>query len=214
MKLLKFVFFIAAFTALPLLSETTKHHAEEEVSPNEDLMQEHGLLSRLLLIYEEVARKIDNGERYNAESLKRAATIVHTFLEGHHEKIEEKYIFPKLEEKKQYRELVSILKAQHGIGRKITTYIMDHASDADAPLAVNLYTYANMFRPHAAREDTIVFPAFRKMVSQKEYEELAEIFEEEEEELFGKDCFERFVAEITEIEKELGIHDLNEFSAK
>ncbi len=33
------------------------------LSPNEDLMQEHALLSRVLLVYEEVVRRAENGER-------------------------------------------------------------------------------------------------------------------------------------------------------
>ena len=33
--------------------------AVEEVAPSEDLMREHGVLSRLLLIYEEIIRRCE-----------------------------------------------------------------------------------------------------------------------------------------------------------
>ncbi len=34
-----------------------------------------------------------------------------------------------------------------------------------------------MYRPHEAREDTILFPALRKLVSKNEYHSLGEKFE-------------------------------------
>ena len=46
-----------------------------------------------------------------------------------------------------------------------------------------------MYRPHAAREDTVLFPAFRKLVPKKQYGELGEQFEDKEHELFGKAGF-------------------------
>ena len=35
---------------------------EEEVSPPEDLMREHGILKRVLLVYEEAIRRIDTNQ--------------------------------------------------------------------------------------------------------------------------------------------------------
>lgn len=37
-------------------------HDEQEVSPGEDLMREHGVLKRVLLIYDEAGRRIDAGK--------------------------------------------------------------------------------------------------------------------------------------------------------
>jgi cytochrome c peroxidase len=45
----------------PSLGPTSAPEALAGFPPNEDLMQEHALLSRLLLIYEEVARRMDAG---------------------------------------------------------------------------------------------------------------------------------------------------------
>src|SRR5262245_30428277 len=38
------------------------NHEEAEVTPGEDLMQEHGVLERVLLVYDEAARRIEHGE--------------------------------------------------------------------------------------------------------------------------------------------------------
>jgi len=71
-----------------------------------------------------------------------------------------------------------------------------------------------MYEPHEAREDTILFPAFRKIVSAHEYDALGDDFEKKEHELFGADGFERMVDRVAAIEKKLGIYDLARFTPK
>jgi hypothetical protein len=41
-----------------LIGQKSKEEDEEEVTPAEDLMREHGLLKRILLIYDEVESRI------------------------------------------------------------------------------------------------------------------------------------------------------------
>jgi hypothetical protein len=48
---------------------------EEEVSPAEDLMREHGLLNRVLLVYEEVDRRLKARTEFDPQILARAAGI-------------------------------------------------------------------------------------------------------------------------------------------
>ena len=74
--------------------------------------------------------------------------------------------------------------------------------------------FIQMYRPHAAREDTVLFPAFRSIVSPREFDELGEKFEDREKELFGKEGFEKMVNSVGEIEKKLGIDDLSKFTPK
>ena len=70
-----------------------------------------------------------------------------------------------------------------------------------------------MYRPHAAREDTVVFPAWKKIMTPDKYHEMSEKFEDIEHEMFGEDGFEKAVRQITEIETELGMADLSLFTA-
>ena len=70
-----------------------------------------------------------------------------------------------------------------------------------------------MYRPHAAREETVLFPAFREVVGRSGYRELGEEFEEKEHQLFGERGFEHNVSEIARLEAALGIHDLARFTA-
>lgn len=69
-----------------------------------------------------------------------------------------------------------------------------------------------MYRPHESREDTILFPAFRKIVSRSEYDSLGEEFEKNEHRLFGSDGFETMVNKVAPIEKQLGIYELSQFT--
>ena len=69
-----------------------------------------------------------------------------------------------------------------------------------------------MYRPHAAREDTELFPAFREVVGRPGYQELGEQFEDKEHQLFGERGFANTVAEIARLETSLGIADLASFT--
>ena len=71
-----------------------------------------------------------------------------------------------------------------------------------------------MYRPHESREDTVLFPAIRKIVSKNEYFALGEDFEHKEHELFGQDGFDTMVEKVATIEKQLGIYDLSQFTPK
>ena len=66
-----------------------------------------------------------------------------------------------------------------------------------------------MYEPHAAREDTVLFPQLHIVWGSKEFEKMGDVFEREEDRLFGDDGFEKMVGRVAVIEKELGIYDLN-----
>jgi hemerythrin superfamily protein len=69
-----------------------------------------------------------------------------------------------------------------------------------------------MYCNHAAREDTIVFPAWKKTLSEKQLEELGDKFEEIEHQQFGEDGFDDAEKQISGIEEQLGLADLAKFT--
>lgn len=75
-----------------------------------------------------------------------------------------------------------------------------------------IHALIRMYRPHAAHEDTLLFPAFRRIVSQHEFEDIGEEMERKEHTLFGGDGFELYVDKVARIEKELEIHRLGQFT--
>lgn len=192
---------------------------EEMVSPNEDLMREHGLLNRMLLIYDTAIMRIGNKEEFNTDYIHRSATIVHDFVEDYHEKLEENYLFPHLEKAKRLTDLTATLRRQHRGGRKLTERLLALTKngcalkgDDSQQLVAALTAFNTMYRPHEAREDTILFPAFKEVVSKHEYDSLGEDFEKREHEKFGEDGFVTMVDRVASIEKQIGIYDLDRFT--
>jgi hemerythrin-like domain-containing protein len=192
---------------------------EERVSPGEDLMREHGVLNRVLLIYDETTRRLAGQDDPNVEVVTAAAALIRRFIEGYHEKLEETQLFPRFEKAGKLVELVTVLRRQHTAGRKVTDEILKLAvsetvgNAADRTrLAESLRKFVRMYRPHEAREDTVLFPAFHELVGQKEYERLGEQFEDKEHELLGESGFEKAVAEVAQLEQALGIFDLAKFT--
>lgn len=194
---------------------------EEDISPSEDLMREHGVLERVLLIYEEGLRNITVREKKQVAvaAIAGGAGIVRRFIEDYHERLEEDFLFPRLEKAGKQVELVQVLKAQHQAGRRLTDstqHLATTARSIDTALRAQLRDviapFIRMYRPHAAREDTVLFPAMRQVVSAHEYDALGEEFEKREHQLFGEDGFERIVEEVAQLERQLGIADLQRFT--
>jgi len=194
---------------------------EAEVSPPEDLMREHGVLSRILLIYEEGIHRLESAPKDLPPAvIGAAAGIVRRFVEDYHEGLEETHLFPRFEKAGRLTELVATLRAQHRSGRLLTDDSRRLASDTGLAesagreaLADALRRFIRMYRPHAAREDTVLFPALRRIVTPHEFGALGEEFERQEHELFGDDGFERIVDEVAGLERQLGIDDLDRLTA-
>jgi len=118
-------------------------------------------------------------------------------------------------------DLVKVLRAQHQAGRQVTDVSMRFANlqslkneSERRQLIASMQQFIRMYNPHEAREDTVLFPAFRKIVSAHEFDALGEDFEKKEDELFGEDGFEKVVDKVAGIEKQLGIYDLAQFTPK
>jgi hemerythrin-like domain-containing protein len=170
-------------------------------------------LERVVIIYDTAALRIERSEPLDPAVLTQAAGVVRRFVEDYHERTEEKFVFPRLQAAGREAALVAILLRQHERGRQLTDEISRRAgAGIDAELARALRSFGHMYRAHAAREDTVVFPAFRDIVRGAEYRELGEQFEEREHQLLGKQGFEGAVAEVARLEAQLGIADLASFT--
>ncbi len=193
----------------------------DEISPAEDLMREHGVLNRILLIYDYHLHKLAAKQTFDGSVLASAADIIRHFVEEYHEKLEEDFLFPRFRKAGKLVPLVDTLVAQHKAGRELTAQIRELASTATLKyvsdtdkLADALRSFLRMYRPHEAREDTVLFPAFRSVVSPHEYDALGDDFEKKEDELFGEEGFFKVVDQVAELEKRLGIYDLSQFTPK
>jgi hemerythrin-like domain-containing protein len=193
-----------------------KDEKPEDVGPTEDLMREHGVLNRVLLVYDHFIYQIDQKQDFKPELVAGAASIIRRFVEDYHERQEEQFLFPRFEKAGVLTDLVPVLKAQHQAGRKLTDQVTSLANargtDDRAKLAQVLRQFVRMYRPHEAREDTVLFPELRKIVSAREFDALGEQFEKNEHKQFGADGFEMYRDKVADLEKQLGIYDLAQFT--
>jgi hemerythrin-like domain-containing protein len=202
--------------------EKEKEKHDEKISPAEDLMREHGVLNRILLIYDEHLRMLSAKKPFDGSVLVSAADIVRHFVEEYHEKLEEDFLFPRFRKAGKHVKLVDTLQSQHKAGRDLTAKIREIAATAtlkyvstdSEKLSDALRAFLRMYRPHEAREDTVLFPAFRFIVSPHEYDSLGEDFEKKEDQLFGDEGFFKVVDQVAQLEKKLGIYELAQFTPR
>jgi len=203
----------AASANKPNTEEKEQKDEDEDVGAVEDLMREHGVIRRILVVYRESAARLRaKPGSVPAAALHDAAQLMQTFAENYHEKqLEEVHLF--LAVKKAGGAVVALIDplfAQHQRGRELTEYLLSvtrgtlGAGNAE-PLAHALEGFARMYEAHAAQEDTIVFPAWKKSLSKKQLSELGELFEDIEHKTFGKDGFDDANEKIAAIEATLGL---------
>ena len=197
--------------------------APAEVTANEDLMREHGVLRRALIVYRETAARLkQDPASVPAEALEKTALLFRVLGEDYHEKkLEEVYILPVIQKfRGPAAGYVDVLLAQHARGREITDYVLSVTkgdrvpSNAVGPLVSAMESFARMYEYHAAIEDTVVFPSWKASLGEAELDELGAKFEEIEAEHFGgDDGFEAAVSRMLEIEASLGLGNLETFTA-
>ncbi|HEY3929791.1 MAG TPA: hemerythrin domain-containing protein [Candidatus Koribacter sp.] len=194
---------------------------EPEVTATEDLMREHGVIRRALLIYAELVPKLrtDPGS-VDPAALHKTAELFRTFGEDYHERqLEEQHIFPVVRKmnKAKLTDYADVLTAQHQRGREITEYVLavtngkigkQHADE----LIKIFEAFPLMYQNHAAREDTIVFPAWKTNFTNKQLDEIGDQFEAIEHKTFGKDGFDDAEETISKIEATFGFTDIAQFT--
>lgn len=194
----------------------------KENSAVEALMREHGVLRRCFLVYRESAGRLRiDPAGVDAGALNETAKLFRDFGEDYHQKkLEEAHIFPRIRNQVPHAAAsVDTLILQHQRGREITDYVLSATSSAkiaatDAEsLARAFDSFEVMYANHAAREDTLVFPAWKAAVSSKEIAEAGELFEDIERAEFGTDGFEDALKRIASAEEKLGLAALAQFTA-
>jgi hemerythrin-like domain-containing protein len=192
------------------------------VTANEDLMREHGVLRRILVVYRETAARLRAGAAgFDLGAVGDAAKLFQTFGEDYHEHgLEEQQIFPTVRNTGgEAATLVDPLLAQHERGRQITRFIQSScasgklAAGSGRVLARALEGFARMYEAHTAYEDTIVFPAWKNTMSKAQLDAAGDRFEDIERKTFGGNGFKMAVEQIAAIERRLGLHDLALFTA-
>ncbi len=186
------------------------------ITPGEDLMGEHGIVRRIMVVWTEIDGPLRRGEPIDASALASSVDVLQWFIERYHERVEEEQVFPRLEHAGREVALVHTLRAQHEIGRAVTRELSERiAAGIDettrAPIADRLGDHARMYAAHASREDTIVFPALRDIVGDG-WAELGEQFDQHEDRTIGEGGLARALAQVEAVERAFGLSDLATFT--
>ena len=119
----------------------------------------------------------------------------------------------------QLKPTVSTLLLQHARRRELTQLILaESGGSGSLPMAAAdrvanaMAAFVRMYEPHEAREDTVVYPAFRALLKPAEIADLGERFADLQAEQFGSDGFAAMVGRMASIEQALGIYDLAQFA--
>lgn len=183
-------------------------------------MREHGFVERILLIYQRILEKAITGQEIDISAIHRTAQMVDDYVVNHHEEDEESYIFPKFREANYLVDLVDTLEHQHNVTEELNDQILDLSSkgaDISQEDLVRLLDHCgmfiNMYLPHISRENTILFPTFFDVVSSEYIQEIKEKMQDEEEQKLGETGFRGLIGRLSEIEKQVGCHDLPQYTA-
>jgi hemerythrin-like domain-containing protein len=206
---------IAAASAVPSALALPASGAQKNApraSANEDLMQEHGLVERIILIYGRTIELLNANQGVDLALAGQASQIVSRVIHAHHEVEEERIIFPVVEKTAGMQTLTSTLRGQHSAARAITAVIGRNAG-AEAvrnaarrkELITAMQNFMNMYTPHGAHEDTEVYPAFREALTHDEYAKVAEQFAADEQRVNQAGGFGENVRALRKIEAALGM---------
>ncbi len=208
-----------AYTKAGSLAPPSSQPGVPSPPPDVDLMAEHGVLKRVLLIYQEAVRRVDAGQAPPVSAIHSGAEIIHEFIESFHEALEEGYVFPRLRDAGKLVSTVDTLLVQHGRGRELTQLILKGSTSGGMsstatrqPVTKAMSAFVRMYQPHEAREDTVVFPAFRDLVGPGLLSELASTFADLQARQFGTSAFGAVVDRVGAIERSLGVYDLDQFT--
>jgi len=185
-------------------------------TPLEEMMREHGVVNRLLLVFDELVHKIREDQKAPVGMFTNASNLVDEFVGNYHERLEEKHIFPAFRKGGRMVELVEILNMQHTRGRRIAAEAYELAGSGDPtrePQRSRLISayrkYTFMYRAHVAREDSVLFPALWQVMDGTEMRDLEERLKEEERRQFGGGGLDKVIETVADMERELDIHYLS-----
>jgi hemerythrin-like domain-containing protein len=191
----------------------------KKIPLTEDLMTEHGLLIRIILVYRETISWLQTGKAVPQGPVHDTAEVIENYFHDFHEPLEEGFVFPPLA-KGSLSSMIDTLLLQHARGREQTQLILDATSGSREfvtgsnrqQLLEAMSNFAGGYEPHESREDTVVYPAFRAGQSATNIVQLADHFDALQKQQFGANGFQEMLSRVDATEQILGIYDLAQFT--
>jgi hemerythrin-like domain-containing protein len=171
------------------------------MKPTEDLKKEHEAIKLMLRILEEVSKRLEAGEKVNAEHLDSILEFIQVFAYKCHHGKEEGLLFPAMEKAGIPREHgpIGAMLYEHKEGRNfgkgmneaVAEYKKGRKKDG-REVAKNARNYADLLSKHIEKEDNILYPMADGRLSAAAQEDLEKGFEKIEKEVIGPGRHEEF----------------------
>jgi len=171
------------------------------MNPTETLKHEHKIVLLVLKGAEQIASTIREGGKADIETVNRMVDFFREFTDRCHHYKEEKYLFPRLEERGIPNQggPIGAMLHEHELGRsrvraiaEATEKIEAGDSSALAALAENLSAYVELLRAHINKEDNVLFSMGERVLTKDDKRELTEAFENIEAEEMGEGTHEQY----------------------
>jgi hemerythrin-like domain-containing protein len=172
------------------------------------LRHEHDAILRMISATEEVARRLEQGERVRPEILDNLLEFFRLFADRCHHGKEEDLLFPLLESKGLPRQggPIGVMLHEHDEGRAFIKQMAEAAEayktapeSAGRRWAEPARNYSALLRAHIDKENNILFRMAEQILSADEQARLAEDFEKVEVEKMGAGTHERLHAKMDQL---------------
>ncbi len=187
----------------------------------EIVARQHGVLCRAVAILEEIRGGMDARMDLPPEIIRGTVEIIHLFIVNHHQQMEEKFIYPIFDATGKMSALVGVLREQHAAGSQLIGMMSGLCAEFSAKdlekrrtMGSAIHLFGRMYRAHADREDTALFPLLRRMMPPKAYADLSSACRKAESDFLGQNGFEETIRKLTDYENILGIGDLATFTPR
>ena len=178
---------------------------------------EHGMLDRIMLAIDHTLQKAEGASKPNVTPVLKACGMIKQVVDEHHMKLEEKEIYPKFRDDRILGKLSRDLEDQHNEARKMTARMKELSSGSNPDvreLRRVFQDFRTMMVAHAAREQTVLFPAMVGTWTDEQLDALKEAQEADEKRLLGEDADEKVYKMMGDIETAAGIRSVSDFTRR
>ena len=180
------------------------------MKPTDDLMNEHRVIERMLVVMSKAADRIEKNEKVDPSVFVGAADFLKNFADKCHHGKEENLLFKKMVERGLPSESgpIAVMLHEHEDGRAHVRTIAELSKKrSDGYVAKELVEhvrgYVELLGQHIQKEDTILYPIADQVLTHADQKELEAGFEEVEEKVMGPGVHERYHKMIEDFEKKV-----------
>jgi len=176
----------------------------------DDLQHEHRVIELVLTGLEWLARRAQSEQRLNRERAERALEVLRNFADRCHHGKEERHLFRMMEARGMSRESgpLGVMLHEHTLGREHIRAMVEalpRAAEGEAAalaaFADRARAYAELLRQHIRKEDSVLYPMAKRLLSEDDAQRLLTDFEAVERDEMGEgahDKYHRWAHELAE----------------